>query len=161
MSKMRKFNRKLYTLYMYGMSGLAEKIEYPELQKFIRKLYTLYMYERCGFTEILNIQNCINSTGNCVHYICTNCLDLLKNWLSWIVQIQREIVYIKCTECSNLQRNWYPELHKFNGKFCTLYMYGMSWFVEKIEYPELRKFNGKLYTLYMYGIFGFAEKSNV
>ena len=61
------------------MSGLAKKIEYPELQKFNRKLYTLYMYGMCGCTEKLNIQNCVNSTGNCVHYICTKCLDLLKN----------------------------------------------------------------------------------
>ena len=146
---------------MYGMSGLAEKIEYPEFQKFNRKLYTLYMNRMCGFAEKLDIQNCINSTGNCAHYICTKCLDLLKNWLSRTVQIQREIVYIKCTECSDLQRNWYPELHKFNGKFYTLYMYGMSGFAEKIEYPELQNFNEKLYALYMYEIVGFAKKLNV
>ena len=61
------------------MSGLAKKIEYLELQKFNRKLYTLYMYKMSGFTEKLDIQNSINSTGNCAHYICTKCLDLLKN----------------------------------------------------------------------------------
>ena len=47
------------------------------------------------------------------------------------------------------------------GKLCTLYMYGMSGFAEKIKYPELQKFNGKLYTLYIYGMHGFAEKLNV
>ena len=151
MSKMRKFNRKLYTLYMYGMSGLAEKIEYPELQKFIRKLYTLYMYGRCGFAEILNIQNCINSTGNCVHYICTNCLDLLKNWLSWIVQIQWEIVYIIYVRTGWICRKIeYPVPRKFNGEFYKVYVWNVE-ICRKIEYPELRKFNKKLCTLFMYG----------
>ena len=42
-SKLRKFDGKLCALYMYGMSGFAEEIEYPELQKFNGKLYTLYM----------------------------------------------------------------------------------------------------------------------
>ena len=37
------------------------------------------MYEMSGFVDNLNIQNCENSTGNCVHYICTECLDLQKN----------------------------------------------------------------------------------
>ena len=41
-----------------------------------------YMYEMSGFAEELNVQNCINSTGNCVQYICKKCLDLQKNLLS-------------------------------------------------------------------------------
>ena len=66
------------------------------------------MYGMSRFAEILNIQNCENSMGNCVHCICAEWLDL-----------------------------------------------------PKIEYPELRKFDGKLCTLYMYGMFGFAEKLNI
>ena len=31
-------------------------------------------------------------------------------------------------------------------------MYGMSGFVGKIEYPELQKFNGKLCTLYVWNV---------
>ena len=84
------------------MSGFVEKIEYPELRKFNGKLYTLYIYgmvgfveklnvQNCGnstgncvqylhgmseFAEKLNVQNCVNSTENCVHYFCTKCLDL-------------------------------------------------------------------------------------
>ena len=61
--------------YMYGMSGFVEKIEYPELRKFNGKLYTLYIYGMVGFVEKLNVQNCVNSTENCVHYFCTKCLD--------------------------------------------------------------------------------------
>ena len=54
---------------MYGMSGFAEKIEYPELQKFNGKLYTLYIYGMHEFAEKLNVQNCGNSTGNSVQYM--------------------------------------------------------------------------------------------
>ena len=90
---------------MYRIFGLAEKIEYPELRKFNGKLYTLYMYEMVGFVQKFNVQNCRNSTGNsehymygmfgfvkklnipnsenstgnCVHYLCTACLDFQKN----------------------------------------------------------------------------------
>ena len=121
-------------LYMYGMSGFAEnwisriakiqreivyiiyvqkvwicrKIEYPELRKFNGKLYTLYMYGTSGFAEKLNIYNCENSIG---------------------------IVYM-------------------------IYVRNV-WIWRKIEYPEPRKFNGKLCTLYMYGMFGLAKKLNL
>ena len=37
-----------------------------------------YMYEMSGFAEKLNIPNSENSTKNCVHYKCTKCLDLKK-----------------------------------------------------------------------------------
>ena len=40
-------------------------------------------------------------------------------------------------------------------------MYGMSGFVQKIQYPELRKFNGKLCTLYVFEKSGFAENLNI
>ena len=43
-----------------------------------------YMYGMFGFAEKLQIQNCENSTENCVHYISTKCLDLQKIWLSRI-----------------------------------------------------------------------------
>ena len=50
------------------MSGFVEKIEYPELRKFNGKLYTLYIYGMVGFVEKLNVQNYGNSTKNYVHY---------------------------------------------------------------------------------------------
>ena len=60
------------------MSGFAKKNEYLELRKFNGKLYTLYIYGMSGFVEKLNLQNYKNSTGNCLHYICTKFLDLQK-----------------------------------------------------------------------------------
>ena len=106
--ELQKFDEKFCTLYMYGTSGFAEilniqncenwreivyviyvrnvwfcrKIEYPELQKFDGKFCTLYMYGKSGFAEKLNIQNCVNSMANFVPYVCTECLDLQKNWIS-------------------------------------------------------------------------------
>ena len=59
---------RLCTLYMHGMPVFAEKIKYSELRKFNVKLYTLYIYKMVGFAEKLIIQNCGNSMGNCVHY---------------------------------------------------------------------------------------------
>ena len=60
------------------MSGFAKKNEYLELRKFNGKLYTLYIYGMSGFVEKLNLQNYENSTGNFLHYICTEFLDLQK-----------------------------------------------------------------------------------
>ena len=60
------------------MFGFAEKLNIQNY-KFNGKLFTLYMYERFGFAKKLNIQNCENSLGNCVHYICTEWLDLKNN----------------------------------------------------------------------------------
>ena len=51
------------------MSGLAKKFEYPKLHIFNRKLCTLYMYRMSGVAEILNVQNFLILTGNCIHNI--------------------------------------------------------------------------------------------
>ena len=45
---------------------IYRKIEYKELQKFIGNCVN-YMYGISGFTEKLNIRNCVDVTGNCVH----------------------------------------------------------------------------------------------
>ena len=124
----------VYIIYVRNVL-ICKKIEYPELRKFNGKLCTVYMYATSGFAAKLNIQNCENSTGNCVYYICTECLDLQKNWISRTAKIQWEIVY-------------------------SIYVRNV-WICCKIEYPELRKFNGKLCTLYMCGMAGFAEKLNI
>ena len=68
----------MYNIYVWNM-WFCRKIEYPELRKFDGKLCTLYMYGMSGFAEKLNIQNCENSMANFVHYICTECSDLQKN----------------------------------------------------------------------------------
>ena len=130
-----KIRRKIMYVIHVRNVWICRKIEYPKLRKFNGKFFTLYKYGSPGFVEKLNIQNCENSTGNCVHYICTERLDLLKNWISRTAKIQWEIVYI---------------VYVRNG-----------WICQKIEYPELRKFDGKFCTLYMYGMSGFAEKLNI
>ena len=60
-----------------------------------------------GFAEKLNVQNCGNSTGNCVHYICKECLDLQKIF--------------------NIQNS------KNSTGNCIHYMYGMLEFTEKLN----------------------------
>ena len=54
----------------------------------------------------------------------------------------------------------YPDLRKFNGKLCTLYIRNVL-IMTKIECPELHIFNEEFGTLYIYGMSGFAEKLNV
>ena len=44
---------------------MCRKIEYPEQRKFKGKLCTLYMYGMSGLAKKLNVQNCVNSTGKC------------------------------------------------------------------------------------------------
>ena len=142
------------------------------------------MYETSRFAKKLNIQNCENSMVNCVHCICTEWLDLPKNWISRAAKIWRKILYVvyvwNVWICQKIE---YPELRNFKGKFCTLYMYERSGFTEKlniqnyensmgnclhyictegldflkIEYPELWKFNGKFSTLYMYRMARFEK----
>ena len=69
-----------YVHYIYVRNvWICRKIEYPKLQEFNGKFCTLYMYRMFGFAKKLNIQNCENSMGNCLHYICTKSLDLQKN----------------------------------------------------------------------------------
>ena len=97
----------VYIICTYSLDVL--KIEYPELRKFNRKLLPLYVWY-VWIVEKLKIQNCVNSIGNWVHYstrkivyiICTDCLDLLKNWISRIAYNHQEIVYIICRQCLDL-----------------------------------------------------------
>ena len=63
---------------MYGMSGFTEKLN---IQNYVNSVGNCvhYLYGMYGFDEKLNIENFINSTRNCVNYICTECLDLQRN----------------------------------------------------------------------------------
>ena len=57
-SRTAKIQREMvYIIYVRNI-WICWKIEYPKLQKFNKKLFTLYMYGRSGFSEKLNIQNC-------------------------------------------------------------------------------------------------------
>ena len=93
------------------------------------------MYVTSVFAKKLNIQNCENSTGNCVHCICTEWLDLPKNWISRAAKIQRKILSV-------------------------MYVQNI-WIRRKIKYPKLRKFNRKFFILYMYGRFVFTKTLNI
>ena len=140
---------------------------------------TLYIYGTPGFAEKLNIQNCKNSSGYCVHYICTECLDFQTNWIFTVAEIQWKIVYI-----IHVQNVWIgkkiecPLLRKCNKKLCMLYIYGMSglakklnaqncklnrklctlyvrkvWICRKIQYPELRKYKREIvYVIYVQNV---------
>ena len=118
---------------MYEMSRVAEK---SNIQNNVNSTGNCihFMYGMSGFAENLNIMNCVNSTVYLIHKG-WDCLDLQKIWMFRTAKIHREIVYI-------------------------IYVRNV-WICRKIEYPELRKFNGKLCTLYMYGMFGLAKKLNV
>ena len=65
-SKFLKFNEKLCTLYMYGISGFAEKLNILKYINFTGN-YVCYTYGMSGFADKLKIQNWVNSNGNCVH----------------------------------------------------------------------------------------------
>ena len=75
MSRTAKIHREIvYIIYVRNV-WIGKKIEYPELRKFNEKLCTLYMYGMFELAKKLDVQCCENSTGNCVRYICTDCLD--------------------------------------------------------------------------------------
>ena len=106
------------------------------------------MHRMSRFPEKLKIQSCGNSTESCVHYICTECLDWQKNWMSRDGKMQWKIVYV-------------IYLRNFGiCNICTIYVRKV-WICRKVQYPKLCKFNGKLSTLYMYRMSGLVKKSNV
>ena len=60
---------------MYEMFGFAEKLNIQNCENSTRNC-VYYMHGMSGLAEKLNIQNCVYRTKNCVHYICTECLDM-------------------------------------------------------------------------------------
>ena len=120
--ELRKFNGKLCTLNEQNVWFCGE-IEYPRFRKFSKKLCTFYMYEMSGFAEKLNIQNCINSTGNSVPYLYGTSAEKLniQNFVN-----SAGIVYIIYVRniwiCKEIE---YLEIYKFNGKLCTLYVWNV------------------------------------
>ena len=90
----------VYIIYIRNV-WICRKIESPELRKFNGKLFTLYMYGISGFAEKLNIQHRGNSTGNCVRY--TYGMSGFAEKLNvQTMEIQQEIVYIIFTEYLDL-----------------------------------------------------------
>ena len=104
MSRTTEIHREiLYIKYLWNV-WICRKIKCPELRKFNGKLCTLYIYGMSVFAEKLNVQNYGNSTGNYVHYS-YGMSGFVEKLNVQTVEIQREIVYNICTECLDLQRN--------------------------------------------------------
>ena len=101
------------------------------------------------FAKKLNIPNCRKSTGNCVHYLCTACLDLQKNSKSKTTEIQFEIVYNTCMECLDLRKNCKSKTVKIRQKIMYIIFEQNVWICRKFDCLELRKLNGKLCTLHV------------
>ena len=104
------------------------------------------------FAKKLNIPNSENSTGICVHYLCTACLDLQKNSKSKTVEIQFEIVYNTSTECLHLKKNCTSKTVKIRQKIVYIIFVQNVWICRKIDCLELRKLNGKLCTLHVQNV---------
>ena len=126
-----------------------------------------------AFAERLNIQNCVNLTRYCMHYMyglfwftenmnSKNTLNMeLHKFNVKLCTLYVRIVWICRFEYLKLYKfneklctldvwiMWIckkficPELRKINGKLCKLYLW-IVWICGKIKYPELRKFNKKL-----------------
>ena len=90
----------VYIIYIRNV-WICRKIESPELRKFNGRLFTLYMYGISGFAEKLNIQHRGNSTGNCVRYM-YGMSGFAEKLNVQTTEIQREIVYIIFTEYLDL-----------------------------------------------------------
>jgi len=96
--------RKLCTLNVQNVWFCGE-IEYPKFHKFGGKLCTLYMYGMSGFAKKLNIQNCVNSTGNCVHYMYGMSSFVEKLNIQNFVKSAGNCVQYKYTKYLDLQIN--------------------------------------------------------
>ena len=66
------------------MSGFAKKLNIQNYENLMGNCVH-YMYEMSGLGEKINIQKYVYSMENWVHYICTECLDLQRNWMFRIV----------------------------------------------------------------------------
>ena len=105
---------------MYQLFGFAEKLN---IQNYINstKNILLYMYGLGRFAEKLNIQNCVNFTGNWVYHMYRFSGFVEKLNIHSYVNLM-EVVYNRCMDCWICRLIEFLELHKFNGKFCTLYV---------------------------------------
>ena len=107
-------------------------IVYPKLRKLNGKLCTLYV-QNVWFAEKLNTQNCVNSTGYCVHFL---------------YGMSRFTKKLNIQNCVNATEN------------CVQYMYGLSEFVEKLNIQKCVN-STRNWVHYRYRMSGFAEKLNI
>ena len=85
------------------MSGFAKKLN---VQNCINSTENCvhYTYEMSGFEEKLNVQSCGNSIKNCVHYTC-GMFGFAEKLNVQTTEIQREIMHIIRTEFLDLHKN--------------------------------------------------------
>ena len=91
------------------------------------------MYGLFGFVEKLNIQNCVNSMGNCVHY---------TYGLSGFTQKQNSVDTLNVQNCINPTR------------YCEHQMYRLSRFAKNLDIHNCVISTGN-WVRYMYIFFGF------
>ena len=92
------------------------------------------MYEMSRVVEKSNIQNCLNSTGNCVHYM-YGTSGLVENLNPQ--NCTNSIVYLvhKCKECLDLQKISMSRTAKIQQEIMyTIYVRNV-WICRKIVYP--------------------------
>ena len=70
------------------------------------------MYGLSGFEENLNIPNCVNLAGNCIHYM---------YWFFGLIENLNSTNMLNVWNCVNLSGNYVD------------YMYGLSGFEEKLN----------------------------
>ena len=142
-----KFNRKLSLLNVRNV-WVCKKIEYPELHKFYRKLCTLYVWNVWIWRKIY-CPKLRKFNGNCVHntYGMSRFAEKLKVKTA---EIQRETVYIIFVQNVWIcKRNWISRTPKIQREIVYIIYVRKGWICRKIECPELRKFNGKFCTIYV------------
>ena len=113
-----------YLHYVYGLSRFAKKLKIENCVNSTGN-WVYYMYGMYGFADKLNIQIWINSTENSVHYVhyLYGQSGFAKKSIIQNAVNSLGIVYIISTQCLDLQKKLiFPELRKFNGKLCTLYV---------------------------------------
>ena len=127
---------------------ICKKIEHPELHKFYGKLCTLYVWNVWIWWKI-DCPELRKFNGNCVHY--TYEMSRFAEKLNVkTVEIQREIVYrIYVQNVWICKRNWISRTLKIQWQIVCIIYVRNGWIYRKIECPELWKFNGKLCTLYV------------
>ena len=104
----------------------------------------------------LNIQNSKNLTGDCIHYICKEWLDLSKNWMSSTAEIERGILYIICPKCRDLKKNWISRTPKIQREIVYIIYVRPARFAEKLK---VQNSGNSIWNCvqYMYGTSGYAE----
>ena len=91
------------TLYVRNVWS-CQKIKYSEQCKFNGKFCTLYVPNVWICRKFIT-QNCVNSTVYLVHK-CRECLDLQKKLNVWNIENSSgNCVHYICTKCQDLKRN--------------------------------------------------------